>query len=504
MRIFSRLVQDLCTAPDGLQRETALRHYFGIVEPADAAWAVTLLLGRKRSRLAEEAMLESWLQVATGLPPWLIRESLASGGEIAETAARLLPEGLSGERQLGNPLHIWMERLQALSVMDEQERMHAVVTWWVELDQVERWVFNRILLGRFRSPVSDAEFLRGLGAALEVEPSVLAARFRHPWQPAPESFRSLAYPDPVFLAARAYPFAGIRRVNASEEVVGFDPRTFMVAVERGGVPVQGIRRSGVVSLWSGEGEEISTDYAGICQELRRLPVGTVVVGQVEIQETANSPSFIVSDLLEIEGRDIREQSLRDRRHLLAQLLDDLVGETLLLSSEESVSSLLELDSLLQAVCGQGARGLVCKPDDSPYAESPERSRWISLRPPPLRIRGILLHAEVASGVGSRVDFTHYSVGLVRGEEILPVARASSSLSSAQQAELDDWIRQHTTARRGPVRLLKPDRIVEIEAIAVQKNSRRKAGYSLTEAHIVQLLPEGTDSPIDSWETHLPR
>ena len=67
----------------------AMREYFRAAPPADAAWAVFFLTGRRLKRLVPHAAISTWTMAATGLEEWMLLECYSIVGDGAETAAAI-------------------------------------------------------------------------------------------------------------------------------------------------------------------------------------------------------------------------------------------------------------------------------------------------------------------------------------------------------------------------------------------------------------------------------
>ena len=61
---------------------------------------------------------------------------------------------------------------------------------------------------------------------------------------------------------------------------------------------------------------------------------------------------------------------------------------------------------------------------------------------------------------------------------MPVAKAYSGLTDAEIREVDAFIRQHTTDRFGPVRVVEPLLVFELAFEGIQKSSRHKSGIAV--------------------------
>src|SRR6185312_10310550 len=106
MRAFATLYAALDETTRTNEKVEALVGYFARVAPADAAWAVYFLIGRKPKRLVASGKLRAWATEEAGIPEWLFGECYDAVGDVAETIALLLPPpGTSSDR----PLYEWVE-----------------------------------------------------------------------------------------------------------------------------------------------------------------------------------------------------------------------------------------------------------------------------------------------------------------------------------------------------------------------------------------------------------
>src|ERR1700756_3060489 len=90
MRAFSELYEELDTTTSTNLKVAAMVRYFNNASPADAAWAAYILSGRRVKRFIGAATLWRWLVEISELPEWLVEESSATVGDLAETVALLM------------------------------------------------------------------------------------------------------------------------------------------------------------------------------------------------------------------------------------------------------------------------------------------------------------------------------------------------------------------------------------------------------------------------------
>ena len=113
---------------------------------------------RKPRQVVRSSNLRQWATHEAGIPDWLFGESYDAVGDVAETIALLLPPP---QRSSDLPLAYWIEqRLLPLREMNEDDQRVALVAAWRELDQSQRFIWNKLISGAFRVGVSQQLVIR--------------------------------------------------------------------------------------------------------------------------------------------------------------------------------------------------------------------------------------------------------------------------------------------------------------------------------------------------------
>lgn len=130
MKRFAELYDAVDRTTSTNAKVAAMVAYFQTAPPADAAWAVFFLTGRRLKRLVSSAAIRDWTLQATGLPDWLLQECYAVVGDDAETAALVLDQLAESGAADGTPLSEWVERriLPLRGLPPEAQR--TVVSGW--------------------------------------------------------------------------------------------------------------------------------------------------------------------------------------------------------------------------------------------------------------------------------------------------------------------------------------------------------------------------------------
>lgn len=530
---FSSLYAVLEQTTSTNAKVAAMAAYFREAPPEDAAWAVYFLSGRRLLRLLPSKLLRAWTSEMAGIGDWLLDESYAAVGDLAETTALLLdavgPDAAHAEPV---PLHVWIEqRLEGLRTLDDEQRRAAVQSWWRELDTFERFLLNKLLTGELRVGVSQTLVVRALAEVSGLEAAVVTHRLTGTWTPSADGFRSLvsAEEGDADAGARPYPFSLAYPLDVEVSTLG-DVAEWAVEWKWDGIRAQVIRRGDDVHVWS-RGEEVITHrFPEVTEAARMLPAGCVLDGELLAwRDAAPLPFatlqlrigrqtltrrvleqapviFMAYDLLEADGRDIRSEPLVDRRarleaHLAAaRTMSD--GPPLELSPVVEGASWEALAMIRATSRERGVEGFMLKRRASPYGTGRRKGDWWKWKVDPYSVDAVLVYAQAGNGRRASL-FTDYTFALWQGDALVPVAKAYSGLSNEEIEELDRWVRANTLEKFGPVRRVPPMHVFEIAFENVQRSTRHKSGVAVRFPRIARWRtdkrPEDADR-LDALET----
>jgi DNA ligase-1 len=491
---------------DGIDRTTstnakvaAMVAYFKDAPPADAAWAVFFLTGRRLKRLVSYPAIHEWTLMATGLDSWMLEECYSVVGDGAETAALVLDQ-VTVVATEDVPLAMWVEdRIVPLRELDPESQQRRVSGWWSALDRLQRFMLLKILTGELRVGVSQTLVVRALAQAADLPATTIAARMMGDWTPTADWFRGLLSREQTTEdRSRPYPFFLASPLEDLVETLG--PREdWMVEWKWDGIRAQLVCRSGGVHLWS-RGEELITHrFPEIAAAATRLPDGTVLDGEVlafrddrplpfsSLQQRIGRQKqvaqmvravpvvFMAFDILENGRIDIRRDALDERRRLLEQ---HLPAQAVLRTSRlVTAATWEELASLRAESRALGVEGLMLKRRSSAYGVGRRRGDWWKWKIDPYTMDAVLIYAQPGSGRRASL-LTDYTFGVWDQGELVPIAKAYSGLSNEEIAELDKWIRRHTRERFGPVRHVEPVHVFELGFEGIAASPRHRSGIAV--------------------------
>jgi DNA ligase 1 len=373
MKRFAQLYDDIDRTTSTNAKVAALAAYLAAAPPADAAWALFFLTGRRLKRHLATRLMHEWTLELTHLPEWLVQESYSIVGDFAEAIALLLegritpmspadihraasdsvPDRLPfdepapafiDERVEDVSLATWIEeRILPLRDLDDEGKRVRVLTWWSRLPRNQLFLLNKLLTGEFRVGVSHTLVVRAVAQLASLPTAAVEHRLMGNWDPSAEAFASLIAPeDPAGDPSRPYPFCLASPLEGPVDRLGARDE-WLVEWKWDGIRAQLIHRDDVY-LWS-RGEELITGrFPEIATAARALPAGTVLDGEVlafaeerprpfadlqrrigrqrRVQEVADDVPvvFLAYDLLEDGGEDIRGLPLRERRQRLLRVV----------------------------------------------------------------------------------------------------------------------------------------------------------------------------------------
>ncbi len=530
MKAFTDLYWRLDATTKTTEKLAAVRDYFATASPDDAACGLAVLSGGRQRRAVSTADLRQWAAEAAGLPLWLVEESYAHVGDLAETLALLLPEPTTPaephepSRGLAAVMH---DTVLALTSADEARKREVVTATWQRLAPRERIVWHKLLTGGLRVGVSRTLVARALAELAGVEPAVMAHRLMGETVTDAAGFRQLLEPVTAADDRRPYPFflaSALDRGDLAAIAAELGPAADWQAEWKwDGMRAQLVRRGADVTAWSRGEELVNEAFPELAAAAATLPPGTVLDGEIlALARPADGPPsllgfaaiskrsgrkritrkllaeipcvFVAYDVLEHEGEDVRSLPLIDRRRRLEAILPDCFAAALdggLPADARLLRSPVVHGDSWEALAGRraesrdrGVEGLMLKRRSSGYGVGRTRGDWWKWKIEPLEIDAVLLYAQ--AGHGRRAGLhSDYTLGVWDGDRLVTIAKAYSGLTDAEIVELDRIVRATTLERHGPLRICEPTVVLQLAFEGVAASSRHKSGVALRFPRIVR-------------------
>ncbi len=512
MKNFAQLIKTLDSTNKTTVKVQALTNYFLQANDSDKVWTIAILSHRRPPRPVNTTLLRQWASELANIPLWLFEESYHIVGDLAETIALGVPEAKqSSEKSLTE----FLEEMIALKKKKDEDKKAYLYKNWKVLNYYERFVFTKMITGGFRIGVSQKLMTKALAKATAMDEDILAYKLMGNWDPNTISFEQLLLEENESdYLSKPYPFYLAYAIDGQIEDLG-DVSEWSAEHKWDGIRSQVILRNDELFVWS-RGEELVTDkYPEFEKFIGAIPNGTVMDGEIlpfpngtigtfnDLQtrigrKTISSallkkvPVILKAyDLLEWQGKDIRNFPFLERRKLLEQLFKKAIenkvyGQSpenlpLYLSETMHFSTWEEVTRERERSREKYSEGIMLKRNDSPYLVGRKKGDWWKWKVDPLTIDAVLTYAMRGHGRRSNL-FTDYTFALwdenEKGEkELVTFAKAYSGLTDAEFRKLDAWIKKNTLERFGPVRSVTPHHVFEIAFEGIALSNRHKSGVA---------------------------
>jgi DNA ligase-1 len=495
---FATLVKVLGSSTKTNDKLQALSDYFAVANDKDKVWVIAIFSGRRPRRSVNSRLLSEWCMEIAGLPSWLFTESYSTVGDLAETIALLLPEqtmAVQGEEAL----HYYIEQLMHLEKASEEEKKKFITTSWMNMNRDERFVFNKLITGSFRIGVSQKTMVNALSKTVNLEANTIAHRISGNWDPSVTVFHDLLSADTID-HSRPYPFYLAYALENDIHEMG-DTHEWQAEWKWDGIRGQIIQRNNELFVWS-RGEELMTDKFPEFHVLKdHLPPGTVLDGEImpfadntalpfSILQTRigrknitkkhlqDAPvAFIAYDILERDGKDIRDRSMEERRKTLEAIINTVNLPVLQLSPVIHFTGWHELIAERSEARDINSEGIMLKRKTSAYGVGRKRGDWWKWKIDPLVIDAVMIYAQKGSGRRSNL-YTDYTFAVKDGDKLVSFTKAYSGLTDQEFAQVDNFVKRNSLEKFGPVRTVKPELVFEIAFEGIAASNRHKSGVAL--------------------------
>lgn len=519
MKAFAELYAALDETTKTNRKVAALTRYLSAAAPEDAAWAVNFLIGRRPKRLLESRKLAEWAIAEAGVPDWLFGECYHAVGDFAETIALLLPPAAQSSPL---PLHWWVEeRLLPMRDASDETRRAWLAAAWREMDDGQRFAWNKLITGEFRVGVSQSLVVRAIAEVSGLSAETVSHRLMGEWQPTPQFWQGLIAPDTRDAdVSRPYPFCLAYPIEGDPRDLG-PAAAWQVEWKWDGIRAQLLRRQWRTFLWS-RGEELITGRFPEIEALGALlPEGTAIDGEVlpwkdgaplpfaqmqrRIGRKVLGPKILSEvpvvmigyDLLELGGQDVRERPLEWRRAQLEAIAPP--ASALVLSPIVQAASWDELADLRRQSRQRKVEGFMLKRRGSPYRAGRRRGDWWKWKIEPHSVDCVLIYAQPGNGRRASL-FTDYTFGIWDNGALVPFAKAYSGLSDEEIREVDAFVRRNTIEKFGPVHAVKPELVFELAFEGIQRSPRHRSGIAVRFPRMARWRHDKKPEDADTIET----
>ena len=472
------------------------------------------------------------------MPGWMVDECRDAVGDLSETISLLVPPAsIEDPPRLADVLE---NVIVPMPRMPSQTKLTSLKEIWSRTSPLQRFVFHKLLGGSFRVGVSRTLLVRALAEAAGVSQAVMSHRLMGEWQPTAAVFAGLVSGDTQDGdVSQPYPFYLASPLDGEPSALG-DRSMWQAEWKWDGIRAQMIRRAGRTALWS-RGEELIGDrFSDVTRHFDDLPDGIVLDGELlawdiagdqplpfqDLQRRIGRTSqprydellfvdtpvmFVVFDVLELDGIDLRTLPLKQRRGRLERMLQEQHFSPQHVRASEVIfaDSWEQLATLRAESRGRRVEGLMLKHLESAYGSGRERNPggvegsggWWKWKIEPYTIDAVLVAAQPGSGRRASV-YTDYTFAVWSGAapgqgSLVTIAKAYSGLTDNEIDRVDAFVRKNTVSRHGPVRVVKPELVFELACEGIHESHRHGSGVTLRFPRIFRSRADKTPAQADT-------
>jgi DNA ligase-1 len=496
-RQFAGLLVQLAWKEDGREKEDLLRRYLQEAEDRDGVRVLRLLIGDRPARIISRVRLKALHRQRCPLPAWLQDECHGAVSDVHEAIALLEQDRQKTIHNAG--LDDICKAIEGQHKAKETERNAFIVSYWDKLDTEGIQLFNRLLAGECRFPITTKEVIRAIAGLGPVEPARVAFRIREKaWGNGGLSGLLGKDQDHHILPL---PFPEIRMMTEGPDRMQ-SADDWIAGWETDGRPVQLVCRNGQRLLWDEEHQILNDRYPEIIGIAAALPEGSVWQGLIPSVHAGDEPGrhiprrkairtvppekaghwLEIMDLLEWKGDPTSDMDERRRQVLIRENLDRLQDDRIRATPTIGFESWDELEEHHRRGRSTGASGIWLR-NRHGVAGSPDTSIRFVWPVVPLHADAVLLYVQRPDGKAASQP--QYSFALRNGKDLVTVARTTEGLDPADRPALEEFLKKNTLQRFGPVRTVRAELVFEIAFDAIRVSTRHKSGFVLDGVRIIK-------------------
>jgi ATP-dependent DNA ligase len=205
--------------------------------------------------------------------------------------------------------------------------------------------------------------------------------------------------------------------------------------------------------------------------------------------------FVAFDLLYLDGRNLLEEPLRERRRLLDELS---LPSPFMLAYLIQANNPEELDRIFDAARARNNEGLMVKDPASKYTPGRRGLGWLKLKKALATLDVVVTGVEIGHGKRKNVlsDYT-FAVYDEQADRLVNIGKAYSGLTDVEIAQMTDYFKSITLKDYGRFRLVQPEVVLEVAFDAIMESGRHNSGYALRFPRIKQIRRDKTIRDIDT-------
>jgi DNA ligase-1 len=236
------------------------------------------------------------------------------------------------------------------------------------------------------------------------------------------------------------------------------------------------------------------DFASLQTRLGRVNPSVDLLEQVPVV-------LVAFDVLHLDGRDLLEVPLRERREALEGLeLPARTGERFLYSHVARARDADEVETHFDDARARHNEGLMVKDPGSVYQPGRRGLGWLKLKKALATLDCVVVGVEWGHGKRRGV-LSDYTFAVRATDEpdapLLTIGKAYTGLTDAEIATMTEHFKSITLRDFGRYRTVQPEVVVEIAFDRIMRSTRHKSGFAMRFPRIVRIRDDKTPAEIDT-------
>jgi DNA ligase-1 len=523
VRDFSQLLDGLVYTRSRNAKLKLIGDYLRRTPDPDRGYALAALTGELDLPGVKPAAIRAIVEER--VDPTLFYMSWDYVGDMAETVSLLWPKRIDQPAELDDGSLRIASVVERLQTLGRTEAPGALAGMLDHLDASGRYALLKLATGELRIGVSARLAKTAVAQAFGLEVDAVEEVWHGLGPPYLPLFDWAEGRGPQPTAENVPVFRPFMLAHPLEDLrLSLDD--YAAEWKWDGIRVQIVRAGGETRLYSRAGDDISRSFPEVAEAFRAdgaVDGELLVKGEfqgadahggaaasfnalqqrlgrklVSAKMLKEYPAFVrLYDILFDGPEDLRPLPWAERRGRLAALVPGLDRERFDLSALIEAATFDELEAIRAGARDASIEGVMLKRRDSPYTGGRRVGLWYKWKRDPLVADCVLMYAQRGSGKRSSY-YSDFTFGCRTPEgELLPVGKAYFGFTDEELLWLDQFVRNHTVQRFGPVREVEKSLVLEVAFDSIHASKRHKSGLAMRFPRISRIR---TDKPAAEADT----
>ncbi len=498
MRAFTTLIGQLHKASTQEDVKSLLLDYFAEHEIQNNAYTIALLSGKSYLKKLDHNKLLEWMSTRVNIPLWLTMESNTHTNYLPTTLSLLNRNNKQASFTLSEVIH----NLLKLEDMDGAQVAEYINSIWDNFEGEQLQLVNELLCHFFKSPLYESLLFDAVSEYYCIPKHLLAdIVYNHLHQG--------NYPDGHLLIKYAQDNRDSYRIPFHQFMTSIAPAElptsltytdYYVHHQPEGLQVHLLVDQAITVLYNVKGEVITHYFPEIVDELNSInhPMRLEATIIASVQATnqnevlhkrlnkrypdkkmiAQQPvQVVVTDLLSYDGEDLSGLDFEYRYELMSRLISEWQKPILLACELSPLSDSASLECLVPNPTNYPIAALMLKSKYGRYNKNDSKDQWYSISSKRKLFTGVLLYIQriAINEVGVTYDM---KIAAKKADSYIGITSIQYVADEAESVAIEEFIKNNTLEKFGPVMSVKAELIFEIQYEKVIPSKRHKSGIQL--------------------------